>query len=362
VGVAKTGFGKGHALLAIKELARRSGLEGFLGPGRWKSESAVRKIMEAKPTVCCLVDEMGGVMRDILGKKASEHKAGIRDIMLELFSAANTTYTGAEGASEKAVPLVNPNLCVYGASTPTDLWGNFNSGAAADGFLPRWLVFDVGDREAVEKDAAASVFDPPEHLRKGLHAILDARPRGNLADVANPNPIIAEWGAGALDYFRSMRAEGKRRTAEAQAKGQEATAIILSRAVEHAVKLSLIYAVSIDVRAPVITVAALEWAREVVEQSTAALVRGLEGKVADSDAQAEFLWVRNKIAECGPDGIARAKLLRQVHGRFNEKRFDEIVAQLVNGGEAWKEMRTAAGGGRPAVRIGMWPEAEREAG
>lgn len=363
VGLAPTGFGKDHALTAIKELARYSGLDGYLGPGRWKSESAVRKILESKPTVVCLVDELGGVMRDILGKKASEHKAGIRDILLELFSAARSTYTGAEGASEKAVPIDNPNLCVYGATTPKDLWGNLNTGAAADGFLPRWLVFDMGTTRPTPKDATADVFAPPEHLRKALHAILDqSAARGNLAAaVGPPRAIRAEWGAGAQDYFKGMVAEANRIVDEARERHNESSEIIRSRSVEHAVKLSLIYAVSIDAKNPVITIAALEWAREVVEYSTAALIRGLEGRVADTDAQAQYLWTLNTIREAGADGMLEKDLMRLVRGKWDQRRHGDILGQLESAGEIWRGVRSTARGGPMAQRVGAWSESEREA-
>lgn len=362
IGVAPTGFGKNHPLLAVKELARAAGVDGFIGPGRVKSESAIRKLVESKPTVCCLMDELGGVMRNILSKKASSHEAGIRDILLELFSSANTIYSGAEGASEKAVPIHCPNLAIYGASTPGDLWGNFSSGSAADGFLPRWLIFDGGEVRPEPVDAEFDVFDPPHELRKALHALLDVRPGGNLNGVAACKPLTAAWGAGAQDYFKGLRAEKERAIEAARAARRSSEEVILSRFVEHAVKLSLIYAVSIDARAPVISVAALEWAREVVECSTAALVGAIEGNVADTDRQAEYLWTLRTIRDAGADGMLESVLIKMVRGRWDARRHGDIIAQLKAGGVIWQEIRPPAGGGRPGARVGVWAEGVREAG
>lgn len=361
VGVAPTGFGKAHAPLAIKELARAAGVDGFLGPGRFKSESAIRKALETKPTQCSLMDELGGVMRNILSKKASSHEAGIRDILLELFSSANTTYTGAEGASEKAVPILNPNLTVYGTSTPGDLWGNFTSGSAADGFLPRWLVFDVGDKRATVIDATQDVFSPPDALRKALHKLLDTRPGGNLNGTIANKPITATWGEGAQDSFRALRAEMEGKIDAARRKGRVSEETILSRFVEHVVKLSLLYAVSIDPVAPVISAAALDWAREVVEHSTAALVGAIEGKVADTDAQGQYLWVLEEVRRAGADGLLESELMRRVRGRWDTRRHNDILTQLAASGVVWRAMKTPAGGGRPGQRIGVWVEGEREA-
>lgn len=362
IGVAPTGFGKGHAPLAIKELARVAGVDGFLGPGRFKSESAIRKALEAKPTQCAIMDELGGVMRSILSKKASSHEAGIRDILLELFSCANTTYAGSEGASEKAVAITNPNLCVYGASTPGDLWGNFSSGSAADGFLPRWLVFDGGDVRPVMVDATADVFDPPLPLAKAIHALLDTRPAGNLNGIVANKPITAAWGDGAQAWFRALRMDKEAEIDVARGSRRNSEEVILSRFAEHVAKLSLLYAVCIDARAPVITIASLEWARDVVAHSCAALIAAIEGKVADSDAQAQYLWVRGEIAAAGGDGVLESVLIKRVNGRWDSRRHADILGQLQAAGVIWRAMKTPAGGGRPGQRVGIWAEGEREVG
>jgi hypothetical protein len=362
VGVAPTGFGKGHAPLAIKELARAASVDGFLGPGRFKSESAIRKALEAKPTQCAMMDELGGVMRSILSKKASSHEAGIRDILLELFSCANTTYAGSEGASEKAVPIVNPNLTIYGASTPGDLWGNFSSGSAADGFLPRWLVFDGGDVRPAMVDATADVFDPPQSLSKAIHALLDTRPAGNLNGLVANKPITAAWGDGAQAWFRALRTDKEAEIDIARGARRSSEEVILSRFAEHVAKLSLLYAVCINARTPVITVASLEWARDVVAHSCAALIAAIEGKVADSDAQAQYLWVRGEIAAAGADGVLESVLIKRVNGRWDSRRHADILAQLQAAGVIWRAMKTPAGGGRPGQRVGIWAEGEREVG
>lgn len=361
VGVAPTGFGKSHAAIAVKELARRSNCDGYLGPGRFKSESAVRKTLEEKPTRVSIMDELGGVLRDILGRKASEHKAGIRDILLELFSSAVTTYTGSEGAAEKAVIIHNPNLCIYGASTPQDLWGNVSSAAATDGFLPRWLVFDPGTKKAARVKPTADVFDPPEALRRALHEMLDVRPKGNLNAITNKDPIKATWGPGAEDYFADLCLRSDANVEVANRETDAVAATILTRFPEHVAKLSLVYAVGVNAPAPVITLDSLQWAEAVVQHSTNALMDALTDKVADNEKHAEFLMVKNIIMEHGVGGMAKKTLGKAINGRIERRRYDDIIAQLKDNGEIWEAISTGPKGGRPALRVGMLVE-EREAG
>lgn len=361
VGVAPTGFGKTHAVLAVKELARRAQCDGFLGPGRYKSESAVRKTLEEKPTRVSLMDELGGVMRDILGRRASEHKAGIRDILLELFSSAVTTYTGSEGATEKAVIIHNPNLCIYGASTPQDLWGHVSSAAATDGFLPRWLVFDPGTKKAARVKPTADVFDPPENLRRALHEMLDVRPKGNLNAVTNKDPIKATWGPGAEDYFMELCLRSDSNVEVANRETDAVAATILTRFPEHVAKLSLVYAVGVNAPAPVITLESLRWAEVIVQHSTNALMQALTDKVADNEKHAEFLMVKNIIMEHGPAGMPKKALGKAINGRIERRRYDDIIAQLKDNGEIWEAITTGPKGGRPALRVGVLLE-DREVG
>jgi hypothetical protein len=361
VGVAPTGFGKQHAIDAIKELARRSNVDKFVGPGRYKSESAVRKTIEERPTVCSLMDELGGVMRDILSRKASEHRAGIRDILLELFSSARTTYTGSEGAAEKAVPVHNPNLCIYGTSTPQDLWGHVSSASASDGFLPRWLVFDGGTKKAKRRKATADVFDPPETLRRALHELLDVRPKGNLNGVTTVDPIKAEWGPGAEERFYTLCERLEEEVEAANEAGEASAAMVLSRFAEHVAKLSLVYAVGVLAPAPVITVAALKWAEIVVRHSTNTLIIALKGKVADNDFQAQFQEVWGLITEHGASGISEESLINRLNGKLESRRYEDILGQLRDGGRIWRALASGPRGGRPHKRIGV-RVAEVEAG
>lgn len=360
VGLAPTGRGKNHPLDAIGKIAEAANIDEYLGPESIKSETAVRKLLEARPTVTCMIDEMGGFMRKILNKRASTHEAGIRDIMLSIFSKANMTYRGAEGAAEKAQPIYSPNLGIFGATTPEDLWGQFTSGNADDGFLPRWIVLDAGPEKVRSRTPIADVTQPPPEFRARLHAILDMR-KGNLNGVAGVDPIRCEWGAGAAEMFAAMQDEMDDRGDAAKAAGRFTEQKVMTRFAEHCVKLAVVYAVGIDCRKPVVTVAALEWARSVMECSARALIEGIEGRVADNEYQAAYLLVLSAIREAGPDGILTSALVKRLRGKIRQRELDEILGQLQRGGEVWKAIKAPPGGGRPGERYGAWG-VEREAG
>ncbi|WFU23149.1 hypothetical protein QA649_34475 [Bradyrhizobium sp. CB1717] len=73
IGLAGSGFGKDHARSQLKRLATEAGLERFMGPNRFMSASALRGVVMAKPSCLCMVDEFGGMMRQINDRKAGIH-------------------------------------------------------------------------------------------------------------------------------------------------------------------------------------------------------------------------------------------------------------------------------------------------
>jgi len=339
LGVAPTGFGKSFPLAASQFVFTRIGLHNFIGGERIKSDAGLLKMLEAKPAVWCGIDEFGGYMKKILDRRAAQHDARQRDLLLSLFSRANSIYSGTEGASERAVILYNPHLCLFGASTPSDLWSAFSSAHAEDGLLPRFLIFDAGEDRVRTVKPTADIANPPEALCKRIRQLMDTRPAGNLnalraeGNFGTVSPIRAEWGPGAEEWWEAFVADLDDRVYELRQRGKGMDEIVASRMGEHTIKLALICAVGCEFARPVITVEHLEWARGVVEASSAALLSAVEGRIADNDKQAEYLRVRNIIREAGRDGVQRSVLFKRVNGFIDKRRLDEIVAQLVEAEE-----------------------------
>jgi hypothetical protein len=348
--VAGSGFGKEHPFDAGRELALAGYLDKFLGAEETKSDTALRKLLQEHATRVLFMDEFGGWMKKILARNAPAHDARTRDLLLTFFSRAKGDYLGTEGASEKAVRIANPNLNICGATTPGDVWKAFSSASSEDGLLPRFLVFDAGDKRPPINKRPLDVSDPPQELVRRLQALLDARPLGNLAQATNGKiqPIRAAWGEGAEEWFGELAEE---MLAKGDADPERGP--VYARVAEHTLKLALVLAVGIEAKRPVIDLPALEWARAIVDCSTVALLAGIDGRIADNDKQEEYLTVLRWIREAGAHGITRKELLRRVRGKFDERRFNDIIGQLVGAGEVWSDpARTGPNGGRPSHRIG----------
>jgi hypothetical protein len=90
-----------------------------------------------------MVDEFGGMMRQINDQYAGIQNQLIRSDMLEMFSSAATFFEGAAYAGSAPEKIYNPNLCIYGTSTPEDFWASVSSRNAVDGLLRPYLLFNI---------------------------------------------------------------------------------------------------------------------------------------------------------------------------------------------------------------------------
>lgn len=346
--LANSGFGKDHPMDAARSLMISCGLDKLLAADEAKSDSAIRKLLERYPVTLMITDEFGGYMRKILDRRAAAHDKRMRDLLLTFFSRANGDYMGAEGASERAVMIRNPHFCVYGASTPVDMWKAFDSASGEDGLLARFLILEAGEKRPAWRSPPADVSEAPLVLRKRIQDLMNVRPSGNLNGVGNGpvKPIRAAWGEGAAEWWFAYR---EANTVLGEAGGPRST--VYSRAAEHALKLALVLAVGCEPAHPVIAVSSLEWAKAVVECSMVAMFRAMEDRVADGDKQAEYLWVKRMVRATGAIGVPLMELKKAVNGRFDRRRFDDIVGQLTDSGEVESFVGSGPRGGRPAMRL-----------
>src|ERR1700682_1231380 len=184
VALASSGYGKDHATTQLKRLVTAAGLDRLMGPSRFMSAAALRNSVMAKPSCPCMVDEFGGMMRQINDPRAGLHNQLIRSDILEMFTSAATHFDGAAYAGAAAEKLHNPNLCIYATSTPEDFWGSVTSLNSTDGLLPRFLLFNITGPKPDRVVASNTVHHVPDSLIESCQALaLAGRGTGNLSNT-----------------------------------------------------------------------------------------------------------------------------------------------------------------------------------
>lgn len=352
IGLAPSGFGKDHARQCIKHILAAANLDRYLGAARIMSSSALRRRIEQNPSTFYMIDEFGGFMRDINNMKMP-HSFQIRSDLLDYFSAASTFFQGADYAAEQARRCYNPNVCLYGTSTPVDFWASCKALSVADGLLARMLIFPVGGDLPDEVRPMAHAAEPPSALIKRCQRLTLSKTGGNLNGVLSDGTtsckaLMAPWAdPTAEDSYYDTKQEFRRRGYDLG----EAEGGLWNRTAEHALKLALVIEVGADSERPTIHRGTLELARRIVELSTLMTLDQIAGRLADNDRQREHVDVKRWIMEAGADGVSRTAISKRVNGRFDRRRLDDILKSLEEDSrEVVCVMTRPAGGGRPGQR------------
>jgi hypothetical protein len=349
VGLASSGYGKDHARTQLKRLFIAAGLDRFAGPNRFMSASALRVAVMAKPSCLCMVDEFGGMMRQINDRKAGIHNQLIRSDLLEMFSSADTYFEGAAYAAS-GVPekLYNPNLCIYGTSTPEDFWGSVSSLNTTDGLLPRFLLFNVTGPKPERAETNNTVYHVPESLVESCRALaLAGRGAGNfsnldLGSVAS-KPTVVQYSAEAAAELARFEASIEERETIAAPESLP----ILNRAKEHAIKLALTVSVATDWADPVITGHAMKWATNLAWLSTCTMIEETCDRISDNQRESDLKRILGHIKKAAKDGITEGKIADRC-GSIDRKRREELLSDLILAGRI--EVQETPTKGRPKKR------------
>lgn len=352
VALAGSGYGKDHARTQLKRLAARAQLDRFLGPNRFMSASALRTTVMKSPSVVAQIDEFGGFMRQINDKSANIHSQLIRTDIMDLFSAAGTFFEGSAYANVPADKIHNPNLCIYGTSTPDDFWGTLTTLNTSDGLLARFILFDVQPPRPVRHTPLRRPDEIPADLIDRVHALaLAGRKPGNLSEATTSGAfgfraVLVPFSAAADRVFNDLsdRIDAEEETTDPRARA------FTNRAVEHAKKLALILAVTTDADHPIVTEPMATWATELSWHSTASMVAETVTKIADTQREANWNAILCLIRKRGDAGMTSGDLAKYTKKMARRDR-EEIVTDLTDAGLIRSIKTAKAGRGRPSERL-----------
>lgn len=354
VGLADSGFGKEHPRAATKTLANKAGvLAKFFGGEAIASSSALRNRVKANPTLVYMIDEFGGFLRKITNPRAGNHEKEIGDDLLKFTGSAGSIFMGADYAANLAEPIHNPNVCIYGTSTPETFWKALGSGSIADGFLPRFIVLDAGPERPEPRDPSMSADTPPRSLIEKIQGFVTYRStsQGNL------NAMTADGKTACVAIPITWRGDAKRiydrfvdEMFQAMDKADTSLQPIYARVAENAMRLAGIVAAGACPENPGIDDAIMQWATDVAYTSANMLMSQAEERVADNEKQAEYKRVRAIVAKAKGRGVTRNDVARVLKGVMDRRRMTDIIEQLVEAGEVF-EAAVVAGNGRVTNRL-----------
>lgn len=276
-----SGSGKNAPFGTIPQLLLRTDATAILGPTELTSSVAILKHLSMdKSRVCMMMlDEVGMVLKGL--KRPDSPAADIPRILTKLFSGTDRpemkTYANGD-----TITVPWSHLSLYGASTPERFWESLTPGEVLDGFLARVLLFE--SRHDAKMPKAILAFNESPSLIDKINRLWNIKTElqphsGNIERI--PKPKIVPQTIEARDFFQD-RAE-KYHNLKNKHK-DNGVASIYGRCAEHAAKLALIHAVSLECeKVSRIGIDSVRWAWETIEYLTTNTISQVNSNIADND-------------------------------------------------------------------------------
>ena len=289
------------------------------------SYQGVQRKVYRQPQCILLWDEIGQSLRTYRKAEHSPHLQGIMRTITEFFSSANNIYCSDSHSDDKHdYTIVQPNLVVYGTSTPDELFAGLTLDSIKNGFCGRMILFE-GDNDP--EDADQDEVPPlPKALIEAVGQWLAFSPPGNDLNAVMPNPLVVPRTAAAKAVFHDLL-EQQRASRRHEDPIHRA---LWGRSVEKASQLALIHACSKygpDKRRLQIDREAAEWACEVVRHATRRILHAASHWIADDDFHDKQNEVIRFVRQQG-GGVNQNKITRRFH-RWSIRVRGEVLQNLV---------------------------------
>lgn len=340
LGVGESGCGKDHSRRCVKRICDSAKLTGqILGGEEIASDAAIETAISVNPSLLFQLDEIGHMLSQVNSRYAASHQRNISPTLMKFFSSASVLYLGKQYATQDRKQIDQPNVCLYGTTTPARLYSGLSTADISDGFLNRMIVFPSGDADPPERDVEA--LPVPPNVTKAVqdwHARYQQLPPSEWdAAVRVPITVAANGDAAAIL---------KRFSSECRAKRQEqrdgaGLDSLWARATEHASKLALILACACgEPDAPEeieIDATSADLATRVIDYLTRAFAEAVGGSVTDSDFGRAIHRVR-QVIKSRAGGVKMRQLTKRTEGMLPRVRLDAL-AELMQSGEVEQDTR-----------------------
>ena len=348
--VARSGNGKDIAMKGTKSVLAAAGLREMIGSEGVSSDVALFDHCGRAPASVMPIDEFGDYLAATKSNRAPPHIMKIRAAMKQLWDGGELKTSHA--LSRHSVTLFDPCLSMICASTPAQFFDAVDRAQVLDGFLNRFLLFNV-ETDAPRGTSTGDVSDVPPHIFEPVRAIAD-RPGGlgaarfRVAMDDHPpseKPEIVPWSDAARhawERFEDEMLSQSARNSDVEGFGP--------RCAHHAIRLATVLAIGDDPQSPFIDLEHVEIAIEIAEASLADMIRTYNAHVAPtagSDLQDKIL---SRLREAGGEALRR-EIVQPMRRSFKTNNEITAIETLLSELGQIEVLRTVPeGGGRPSVK------------
>lgn len=288
--VAETGTGKEAISSGISRLMSmiKPSLPAcgeFIGPGQIASFQGIVKWLIKTPSVVSIIGEFGSKLKQMANERASPHLSGILTFLLEIYAKSGKGQVFDPSAyadiAKNTISIYSPSYSIIGETTPSTFYEVLDEQMIANGLLPRFTMFEYKGKSPYlsksHKDARPSFA-----LVDGLQALMAqclSFQQSNAVCEVEAEPDAQDMMDKFDVYSTDMRNSTK----------SEITKQLWNRAHLKSIRLAALVAVGCNYLKPVITLAQVLWATDLI-------VREVEGLIAHFD-KGEVGLVTNTTVE-----------------------------------------------------------------
>ncbi len=341
--IAPTGAGKDHPLKCIGRILTAATMKAHNGPSQFMSMSAVINTLTNQPLTLSAMDEFGSFLKRVNGARSGNHEQAISGIMRQMWGSSFGEIETPAYSQMPSRTLVSPAFSIYGVSTAEEFYAAVEGGDISNGFLNRFMTISTKTRPAKQKPTA-SIFEVPESIFKGMINIYSI---GGLlmsatmhAGQSNAPAMTVPWDDDQAEHVYDKL--------DAYIETREKDAAFLSRTAEMAVRLATIRAIGISYMAPRITVADMEWGRDLALWSAERMMEDAGDLMAETATQGSTKKVLALIKSEGT--ISHSLLVRKMQHSHKARELKDFIQSLVESGQITAEqVRPPSGGPARAI-------------
>jgi hypothetical protein len=322
------GSGKDAPQQALQNLLMRSKAYHVCGPNTMTSDAAILRYLQHPEKARCVLflDEIGLLLKGIRNERSAARE--VPAMLMQLFSSVNRPFQKPYASQDNLI-IKWHHLSFYGASTPLRFWENFTSTEASDGFLPRLLVFESHHkREPIRKHASIVI---PDGLLEQVNNLAEIQPEvsgGNLEAI--PIPKVIPKTKDAENLFHGFEMDMIRIQNDLQDKS-DAAAALYGRVCEHAHKLALIHAVSVQGANVVdVGVESVRWAIDMMTALTDHTLSQIKENICDNQYhkyQQNILKAIRTVATPERPGASFREIAKRI--RASRKQIEDLIDSML---------------------------------
>ena len=331
VSIAKSTTGKEHGRTVINAILNASGTGDLMSGSGYTSPGAVYSELKERPNHIAVIDEFGKYLEATQATGNFQLKEAVT-VLVEAFGVLHSSlrpksYSEMSGQAREKVVIDRPAITLLGLTTPNQFYDALGSGDVETGVLGRLLVIESKAPRRKRQKIRVDVT-PPGRV---IAWVKEARDDGGMHEVGElvssemaPDPVVVAFDEEAERVIDQFEDEVLRRQDELEAKRLD---VILGRSVELAMRISLILALSVDVRRPLITGELARWAVSYVRQAAESLVSSVSSRMTESGYASLRGRVLEAVLAAGPRGLTEYEVGRALKS-IEPRRRGEILRDL----------------------------------